>query len=152
MNTTLLFGDLENQDHALFCVTTHISGWVRAIGEISVSNSTYSRSEIITIILKILQCYPVTFKLKVSAFLRDLPHLRLGSCYRIDLGIYFHIFKVKDHNCDIINTAMLSGDLQTQGHELFCVTFHISVYICAIGKISVSISTYSRSRNTIIVI
>ena len=45
----------------------------------------------------------------------------MGSCYRRDLG-----FEVKDHNCDIKNTAVLTGDLQTQGHELFSVTFRIS--------------------------
>ena len=86
-----------------------------------------------------------------TLFLLDLPYFRLGSYYRRDLGVYFHIFKVKDHNYDITNTTVLSCDLQTQGHELFCSPFHISVSFCAIGKISVSISTYSRSRITIII-
>ena len=62
-----------------------------------------------------------------GAFLRDLPYLRLGLCYRRDLGIYSRIFEVKNHNYDITNTAWSSRDLQTQGHELLCVIFHVSV-------------------------
>ena len=77
-----------------------------------------------------------------TLFLRDLSYLRLGSCYRRDLGVYFHIFEVQDHNNDIINTAVLTVDLQIQGHTLFCVTFHISGWVCAIGEISVSISIF----------
>ena len=46
-----------------------------------------------------------------------------------DLGVYFHIFDVKDHNSDITNTAMLTVDLKIQGHALFCVTFRISDWI-----------------------
>ena len=42
-------------------------------------------------------------------------------------------------------------DLQIQGHELVCVTFHISCCTRAIGEISVSISTLSRSRITMII-
>ena len=80
------------------------------------------------------------------AILRDLPYLWQGSCYREDLGVYFHILEVKDHNNDITLTAMLTVDLKMQGHALFNLTFHISVCFRAIEKISVSISTLLISR------
>ena len=59
------------------------------------------------------------------AILCDFPCLRLCSFYQSDLGVYFHIFEVQDHNNDIINTAMLTIDHQIQGRTLFCVTFQI---------------------------
>ena len=79
---------------------------------------------------------------------RDLLFLRLSSCYQRDLGVYIHIFEVQDHDNDIINNAMLTVDLQIQGQALCCVAFHISRWVRAIGEISVSISTYLRSRIT----
>ena len=66
---------------------------------------------------------------------------RLCSFYQRDLGVYFHIFEVHDHNNDVINTAMLTVDLQIQGHALLCVTFHISGWVRFVREILVSIST-----------
>ena len=81
----------------------------------------------------------------------DLSYLYLYLCYLKDLGVYFHIFEVKDHKNDITNTAISSVDLQIQGHKLFCVIFYIFVYLCAIGENSMSISTYLRSRITMMI-
>ena len=59
-------------------------------------------------------------------FSRDFSYLRLDLFYQRDLGVYFHIFEVNDHN--IIVTAISTGYLQIQGHTLSCIIFHISIF------------------------
>ena len=55
-------------------------------------------------------------------------------CYSRNLSVYFHIFEVKDHNSDITISAVSTIALQIQGHTHFCVTFHISGWVRAIGE------------------
>ena len=84
-----------------------------------------------------------------SAILRHISYLWLGSSYQRDLGVYFHILEVEDHNKDRTKTAKLTIDLQIQGHTLFCVTFHISGEVRAIRDLGVYISTWLKSWITI---
>ena len=53
------------------------------------------------------------------AILRDLLYLRLYSSYQKDLGVYFHIIEVADHNNNIINTATIMVDLQNKDTHYF---------------------------------
>ena len=84
------------------------------------------------------------------AILHDLLYLHLYSSYQTDLGVYFHIIEVSDHNNDKINTATITVGLQIQGHALSRITSHISGCTRAIGKILVSSSTLLRSQITTI--
>ena len=88
---------------------------------------------------------------KFAGILHDTSDIWFYSCYLIDLGIVSCIFEDEDYKNQRIFVVSLTVDFQIQGHALFCVTFHISGWIRAIGKISVSISTYSRSRITIVI-
>ena len=47
-----------------------------------------------------------------SAIFRDLSYVRRYSCYRKDLGVYFHIIEIENYIYDIINTATLTAILQ----------------------------------------
>ena len=44
---------------------------------------------IIIVIQQFLQYQSLTFKFKITRFLNDLPYVKLGSCYRRDLGVSF---------------------------------------------------------------
>ena len=55
-----------------------------------------------------------------------------------NLGVYFHTFKVNDHNNDITNTAISTVDLQNLGHS----KFQISVSFRAIKLIAMSFLHY----------
>ena len=68
------------------------------------------------------------------AISRDLSYLWLYSCYQKDLGVYFHIIEIADHNNDIINTATVTVDLQIQGHMLFLWPF-ISWSVCKLSDL-----------------
>ena len=66
-NTAIITVDLQIKGHALFCVTFHISGWVRAIREISVFIPTYLRFRN-TLDIIITAILPVEFEFKGTCF------------------------------------------------------------------------------------
>ena len=114
-------------------------------------HATFSRTRITKINEHVWFSRRLTSKFKVTDLVCVTFHISgwLGSCYLRDLGVYFHMFEVKGHNYDIRNSAVLSGDLLTQA--TFRDLSYLCVSICPIGEISVSISTYSRSRVTIMI-
>ena len=88
----------------------------------------------------------------LRAGLRDLLYLWLYSCYQRDLGVYFYIIEVKDHNDDMINTATVTVDLQIRWSRAYFAWPSISLAALVLSeKIAVSIPTLSRSRITIVI-
>ena len=67
--------------------------------------------------------------------------------YRVDLGVYFDIYEVRDLIKTEINHLTLTFDLQNWGHKyILLFDLRISGCIYSKDKISVSILTFLRSR------
>ena len=100
-----------------FGMIHQISGRIHATELILVSFRTFSRTRITEINEYLLFSRRLTSKCKVTHLVCVTFHISSWvRAIRRNLGVYFHIFGVQDHNNDITNTAMLTVDLQIQGH------------------------------------